>query len=138
LTIRFRIYRTGPGAWMTPGQTPAPSTPARAAHTAVWTGSEMIVWGGSDGSNTLNTGGRYNPATDSWTATSITNQTPHARAAHTAVWTGSEMIIWGAGLIPLSSCIPEADTIPALTLGRLHPRGPTPDGFTRQYGRVAK
>ena len=31
---------------------------ARVGHTAVWTGSEMIVWGGSD-PNTLNTGGRY-------------------------------------------------------------------------------
>src|SRR5439155_20741748 len=59
---------------MIPGQllvtTNAPS--ARDLHTAVWTGSEMIVWGGSN-SNYLNTGGRYNPSTDSWTATSTTN-----------------------------------------------------------------
>ena len=68
---------------------------ARAAHTAVWTGSEMIVWGGVNGGNFLfNTGGRYNPSTDSWRATSITNA-PSARYLHTAVWTGSEMIVWG-------------------------------------------
>jgi len=42
----------------------------------------------------LNTGGRYNPGTDSWTTTSTTNA-PTARADHTAVWTGSEMIVWG-------------------------------------------
>ena len=42
----------------------------------------------------LNTGGRYNPSTDSWTATSTTNA-PAARGVHTAVWTGSEMIVWG-------------------------------------------
>ena len=42
----------------------------------------------------LNTGGRYNPGTDTWTATSTTNA-PAARAFHTAVWTGSEMIVWG-------------------------------------------
>jgi len=42
----------------------------------------------------LNTGGRYNPGTDSWTATSTTNA-PTARTYHTAVWTGSEMIVWG-------------------------------------------
>ena len=42
----------------------------------------------------LNTGGRYNPSTDSWTATSTTNA-PAARVDHTAVWTGSEMIVWG-------------------------------------------
>jgi N-acetylneuraminic acid mutarotase len=67
---------------------------ARWGHTAVWTGSDMIVWGGFDGSNDLNTGGRYNPATDSWTTTSTTN-VPTARWRHGAVWTGSEMIVWG-------------------------------------------
>ena len=36
-------------------------------HTAVWTGSEMIVWGGFH-IDTLNTGGRYIPSTDSWVA----------------------------------------------------------------------
>jgi hypothetical protein len=36
---------------------------ARDAHMAIWTGSEMIVWGGW----LTNTGGRYNPSTDSWT-----------------------------------------------------------------------
>ena len=41
-------------------------------HTAVWTGSEMIVWGGW-GYRVGPTGGRYNPSTDSWTATSLTN-----------------------------------------------------------------
>jgi N-acetylneuraminic acid mutarotase len=75
----------------------APS--GREAHTAVWTGSEMIVWGGVDCSHRncpLNTGGRYNPSTDTWTATSTTNA-PEGRPNHTAVWTGSEMIIWGGG-----------------------------------------
>src|SRR5436305_810830 len=68
---------------------------ARIEHTAIWTGSEMIVWGGIDDSlNYLNTGGRYNPATDSWMTTSTTDA-PTPRIAHTAVWTGSEMIGWG-------------------------------------------
>jgi N-acetylneuraminic acid mutarotase len=67
---------------------------ARAGHTAVWTGSEMIVWGGYDLNHSFNTGGRYNPSTDTWTATSTINA-PSARSGHTAVWTGSEMVIWG-------------------------------------------
>ena len=66
---------------------------ARIFHTAVWTGSEMIVWGGLNGVS-LNTGGRYNPSTNSWTATSTTSA-PDARAYHTAVWTGTQMIVWG-------------------------------------------
>jgi N-acetylneuraminic acid mutarotase len=73
----------------------APS--ARNLHTAVWTGSEMIVWGGHffDGTHhVLNTGGKYNPSTDSWTVTSTANA-PSARSTHTVVWTGSEMIVWG-------------------------------------------
>ncbi len=68
----------------------------RYEHTAVWTGSEMIVWGGQDSSGVFNTGGRYNPATDTWTATSLTGA-PSARSQHTAVWTGTEMIVWGGG-----------------------------------------
>jgi len=59
-----------------------------------WTGNEMIVWGGSGGPSDLNTGGRYNPGTDTWTATSLTGA-PSARELHTAVWADNEMIIWG-------------------------------------------
>lgn len=63
--------------------------------TAVWTGQEMIIWGGTDGSSRLfNTGGRYDPATETWAATS-TVDAPSARFFHTAVWTGTEMILWG-------------------------------------------
>ena len=37
-------------------------------HTAVWTGREMIIWGGQGGTY-LNTGARYEPKTDSWNVT---------------------------------------------------------------------
>ena len=67
---------------------------ARETHTAVWTGSEMIIWGGANFNGDLNTGGRYNPALDTWTATTTTNA-PTARGAQSTVWTGSEVIIWG-------------------------------------------
>ena len=79
--------------WTPTNLTGAPA--GRRSHTAVWTGSEMIVWGGwNENSFPLNTGGRYNPSTDSWRATSTTNA-PEARVFHTAVWTGSQMIVWG-------------------------------------------
>ena len=74
--------------WTATSTTNAPE--ARTGHTAVWTGSEMIVWGGGSG---FNTGGRYNPSTDSWAATA--GNAPSARVGHTAVWSGSEMIVWG-------------------------------------------
>jgi N-acetylneuraminic acid mutarotase len=97
-------YNPGTNSWTATSTTNAPS--GRTAHKGVWTGSEMIVWGGFyyDGVNyvLVNTGGRYNPITDRWTATSITNRCPTARSGHTAVWTGGEMIVWG-GLLSFGS-----------------------------------
>lgn len=53
---------------------------ARRYHTAVWTGTAMIVWGGntSPPDNPTNTGGRFYPSTFYWTATS-TVDVPSAR-----------------------------------------------------------
>ena len=85
-------YNPSTDSWTATSTNNAPS--GRYYHTAVWTGTEMIVWGGIDAGNYSNSGGRYNPTTDSWTATSSTN-VPGARFFHTAVWTGSEMIVWG-------------------------------------------
>src|SRR4029453_18714955 len=82
-------------SWTTTNTTNAPT--GRYNHAAVWTGSEMIVWGGNDDTllgHVLNPGGRYNPSTDRWSPTSTTNA-PTARQYPTAVWTGSEMIVWG-------------------------------------------
>src|SRR5437899_507135 len=83
-------YNPSTDSWTATSTITAPD--GRHDHTAVWTGSEMIVWGGTTGTTDVNTGGRYNPSTDSWTATSTTNA-PTARHTHTAVWTGSEMIV---------------------------------------------
>ena len=87
----------------------------RTAHTAVWTGSGMVVWGGLTGYFTayLDTGGRYDPATDAWTPIS-TAGAPTGRGIHTAVWTGSRMVVWGgdSGDSPLNSggqYVPEGD-----------------------------
>src|SRR5262245_61245173 len=79
--------------WTATALAGAPSL--RSFHTAVWTGTRMIVWGGYDGTSELNTGGQYDPASNSWTATAIPPGLPVARADHTAVWTGSKMIVWG-------------------------------------------
>ena len=88
-------YNPITNSWTSTNTTSAPDS--RANHGAVWTGSEMIVWGGAvPTAFQFDTGGRYNPATDSWTATSTTNA-PDARDRPTAVWTGSEMIVWGGG-----------------------------------------
>ena len=98
VSAKYRLPTISDGAngctddtWTTTSTTNTPT--GRFYHTAVWTGSEMIVWGGYNGTD-LDTGGRYNPSTDSWTAMSTTNA-PAGRFFHTAVWTGTEMIVWG-------------------------------------------
>ena len=86
-------YNPSTDSWTSTSSIGAPF--ARSGHTAIWTGSEMLVWGGKNStvSNT-NTGGKYNPTTNTWTATSTTGVAT-SRYGHTAVWTGSEMIVWG-------------------------------------------
>jgi hypothetical protein len=66
---------------------------------AVWTGSRFILWGGFATNNVaLNTGGRYDPATDTWAATRADATTPPGTAAPAAVWTGSRMVVWSGYL----------------------------------------
>jgi N-acetylneuraminic acid mutarotase len=72
----------------------ANASDGRIFYPAVWTGSEMIVWGGFNFNGRLNTGGKYDPTTDSWVPTNV-NNAPSPRDYHSAVWTGTEMIIWG-------------------------------------------
>lgn len=90
----FAPFSTVPApAWINGGT--AGAADARYGHSAVWTGTEFIVWGGSlAGSAYSGSGGRYAAATDAWTPVS-TVDSPVARSGHTAVWTGTEMIIWG-------------------------------------------
>lgn len=94
--------------------TPMPGGDAVAGHTAVWTGTELIIWGGivpasnngappMEAYMAINRGLRYNPTTGVWTPVS-TAGAPQARFGHSAVWTGTEMIVWGgqtkAGMNP--------------------------------------
>jgi N-acetylneuraminic acid mutarotase len=68
---------------------------ARHGHSAVWTGEELITWGGMAGAGLwLSGGGRYRPANDTWTTVSPVSA-PSARWRHSAVWTGRAMLVWG-------------------------------------------
>ena len=78
---------------------PREGLPVYSYYTAgVWTGSEMIVWGGSETVDAYDTskasGGIYDPPFDSWTPTSEVNA-PQARMLHWAFWTGDRMLVWG-------------------------------------------
>lgn len=86
-------YNLTTDTWLPLSTQGAPS--ARANHTAVWTGTEMIIWGGY-GSAELNSGSRYNAMSNSWIPIELQGA-PSPRYEHDAIWTGSEMIIWGVG-----------------------------------------
>lgn len=62
----------------------------------VWTGSEVILWGGPDHSrHPRRRGAIYDPAADSWRKTAPAPIS--GRWSHSVVWTGEEMIAWGGG-----------------------------------------
>ena len=102
------LVRPGDGArynLATNRWTMLPSVPStlpslhRAFHSAVWTGLQMIVWGGEnlEGStvSSRNDGARYDLATDSWRA--MASSPLSARMNHFAYWSSStnQMIVWG-------------------------------------------
>ncbi len=90
----LQVFQTVPAPpWVNGTATGVPS--ARSGHSAVWTGQQLLVWGGDLGGGSYSAGGgAYAPASDLW-LTLATFQAPTARAGHTAVWTGTDMIIWG-------------------------------------------
>ncbi len=66
---------------------------ARSSAAVVWTGTEMVVWGGSNAGEFLGDGAAYNPATDSWRPIAPSPLAPAMAAA--VAWTGTEMVIVG-------------------------------------------
>jgi N-acetylneuraminic acid mutarotase len=91
-------YRPATDSWQSVSNANAPSR--RSEHQAVWTGSEMVVWGGTTliYASTL-VGGRYSPATDAWQLIPSTGG-PSARYAHAAAWTSRGLFVWGGLLRP--------------------------------------
>lgn len=87
-------YDPASGQW---GPMDTAGAPCANQGTAVWTGSEWIVWGGdscSSGLTYVNEGAAYDPTANAWNLLP-TGNAPTARADHAAVWTGQEMIVWG-------------------------------------------
>lgn len=75
----------------------------RVDSSAVWTGSELIVWGGwewvRDGLENLRANGlAYDPIDDSWRE--ISRGPLSARCCASSTWLNSEMIIWGGAEPP--------------------------------------
>jgi N-acetylneuraminic acid mutarotase len=72
---------------------PAP-VPARGLATAVWTGHEVLLWGGVTASGAdVGKGAAYNPATDTWRA--LPASPLRAKASAASAWTGRFFIVIG-------------------------------------------
>ena len=92
-----KIYDPETDTWTIMSAVGAPST--RTLHSAVWTGSKLIIWGGnstsSNGAGTnLGDGKIYDPNLDTWTSV-LAGNSLSARSGQTAIWTGTAMIISG-------------------------------------------
>jgi hypothetical protein len=106
-----------PGTWRVIAAAPISG---RADHTAVWTGSEMLIWGGDTASGgaaevePTNDGAAYDPSTDTWRALAPSPLSP--RTLHSASWTGSEMVVWsgtdrdGTALVDGAAYDPASDS----------------------------
>lgn len=91
------IFDPTTNTWTTMSTTNAPD--GRAGHVAVWTGTEMIINGGGKYDAyyniiNLNSGGKYNPSTNTWSSISAS---PYALSGHAAIWINSlsKMMIIG-------------------------------------------
>ena len=84
-------------------------TPSRRSlHAAVWTGSELVIWGGqTPGGGVLADGAGYAPASGAWRSLSAAFA-PSARRYHTATWTGTAILVWG-GSGGVATDLPLAD-----------------------------
>lgn len=88
------IYDPQTDSWTTMSTVGAPPN-GLSEHTVVWTGTEMITFGGrKNGNNIENNFYKYDFINDSWTQGSNIDK-PLATINHTAVWTGDKMIVYG-------------------------------------------
>ena len=109
------IYNPASDSWTTIAYpNPLLNIPARIGASAIWTGTQLYVWGGGTrvaatsttthcaGINytlytNYNDGFKYTPATGSY-SNHIGSNTLSPRTYHAGVWTGTEMVVWGGGL----------------------------------------
>ncbi len=90
-------YRPRDDRWRLTRSSMPPASRVR-GHSTVWTGTEMIVFGGINdvqisGPTAYKSGAAFDPLTSLWTA--LPTWPGSFVRDHSVVWTGSEFIVWG-------------------------------------------
>ncbi len=100
------IYTTTTDTW-TPVAKDANTLTARVFATAVWTGSVVIVFGGSDatGATPYKDAAAYDPAQNAWSALPMAGK---ARSSALGFWDGTRAIFWG-GIGATAAAVSGAD-----------------------------
>lgn len=91
------VYNPVTSQWRAMAPAPA-SLAARDNAAGVWTGEQMVVWGGYGRSEECTpcfygNGAAYDPASDSWVP--VAPAPISGRGTSRAVWTSREMLVWG-------------------------------------------
>ena len=107
------IYAASTDRWTTIAPTPGVD---RTGVAAVWTGNDILIWGGNDG---LDDGLAYHPGSDRW---SPIPKAPIAGGSAVGAWTGSEFVV-------VSSKAQAAAWDPADRRWRRLPDPPVPRGY---------
>lgn len=88
-----QLYNPNTDTWITATTVNAPTWTKHG--TALWTGTQLFVWGGDyNHAPDSNRGYLFTPGTNTWAEIS-TEGAPTAREYFMSVWTGTEVIIWG-------------------------------------------
>jgi hypothetical protein len=87
------VSRLAAGRW---SELPRAPIAPRLDASVVWTGRELLVWGGASGDqgeDLRSDGAGYDPATGRWRL--LAPAPLSGRQGQAAVWTGREMVVWG-------------------------------------------
>jgi Kelch motif len=87
---------------------PAPIR-GRTGHVAVWTGTDMLVWGGGDFRQSLGDGAAYDPEVRTWRVLAPAQIRPREQAV--AVWTGREMVVTGGTYVSSRAAVAAYDPV---------------------------
>ena len=90
----YQTFYSIPAApWIT-GTTSGQADP-RSRPVGIWTGQQLLVWGGiGQSGNSLGSGGLFDPVANGWTPIA-SSQVIGSRFGHSIIWTGQRGVVWG-------------------------------------------